>query len=229
MLTFYEVSKPKLTNDYLIWYDGAKDTSAAQWKADHTGFFSQFPFGTFAFARLDDRLADSQLWREAKRAFGRDPMGLLPSQPHVEFWNTECYSPKYLYRDFPTENKHAFALVTELFAPQSRGEVTLKSADPTENPVVDHNYFSNPLDLLVFSEGCRLANEIVTQGAGTKDIIKGSWPEHLTHHTYKSREEWIPSIRERADTCESFNSFVQTYLTTLSRLSPRRLLQDGKR
>ena len=172
-----------------------------QWKNDHTGFFSQFPFGTFAYARLDSRLADSPLWQEAARPEGRDPMNLLPSQPHVEFWNTECYSPKYLYRDFPSDDKHAFAIATEFFAPRSRGHVTLKSKDPTRNPVVDHRYLSDPLDTLVFSEACRLANEIAVQGLGTKDIVLGSWPAHLTHHTYTTREEWEPVIKAGADTC----------------------------
>lgn len=55
----------------------------------------------FAFARLEDRLSDSQLWQNATRSEGVDPMGLLPTQPHVEFWNAECYSPKYMLKDFP--------------------------------------------------------------------------------------------------------------------------------
>lgn len=67
-------------------------------------------------------------------------------------------------------------MITELFSPRSRGTVTLKSTDPFENPEIDCNYLSDPLDLLVLTEGCRLGNEIVMQGAGTKDIVKGSWP-----------------------------------------------------
>ena len=54
--------------------------------------------------------------------------------------------------------------------------MTLKSTDPMGNPVVDCNYLSDPLDLLVMTEGCRLGNEIVMEGAGTNDIVKGSWP-----------------------------------------------------
>lgn len=174
----------------------------AQWKDSHTGFFSQFPFGAFAFARLDDRLASSPLWQKASRTDGRDPMGLLPDQPHVEFWNTECYSPKHRYKNFPDDNQHAFSIVTELFSPKSRGIVTLKSKNPLQNPVVDHNYLSDPLDLLVLSEGCHFANQIIMEGAGTKDIVAGSWPTDLNHHTFTSREEWEPVIRNTGDTCE---------------------------
>jgi hypothetical protein len=206
MLSFYEVSKPGLTNDHLIWHTGAKEKTAKQYKESRTGFLSQFPFGVFAFARLDDRLEDSPLWTSkssANKANDRDAMHTLPSQPHVEFWNTECYSPKYMFKDFPPDNKYAFAMATTFFSARSRGEVTLNSTDPMMNPKVQHNYLADPLDMLVFSEGCRLANEIALQGAGTKDIIVGSWPAGHGHDKFTQREEWAEAIRQRADTCKS--------------------------
>lgn len=204
MLLFYEVNKPHLTNDDKLWHGGAKDRSVAQWKTDKTGFMSQFPFGSFAYARLDERLADSKMWQEAKaaRTDGLDPMGLRANQPHIEIWNTECYSPKYLYRDFPTDDKHAFAMATKFFSPQSRGQVTLKDLDPTANPVVDHNFLAEPLDMLLFTEAARFANEIAVSGSGTKDVIAGSWPANLKHHAFTTREEWEPVLRERSDTCK---------------------------
>ncbi|TGO59947.1 hypothetical protein BOTNAR_0153g00010 [Botryotinia narcissicola] len=186
VLSFYEVSKPALTNDHLIWHACGKDKSSAQYRTDKTGFFSQFPFGTFAFARLDSRLSDSHLWNSAPRTEGLYPMGLSPTQPHVEFWNTECYSPKYMLGTPP---------------PQMASEVSLKSSDPTENPIVNHRYLEDPLDMLVFSEGCRMANEIATRGIGTKDIVIGSWPQSRNHHTFTTREEWVPIIRSNVDTC----------------------------
>lgn len=85
-----------------------------------------------------------------------------------------------------TDKKHTFSMITELFSPRSKGTVTLKSTDPMENPIVDHNYLSDPLDLLVVSEGVRLGNEIVMEGAGTKDIVKGSWPAGKSHQTLQA-------------------------------------------
>jgi choline dehydrogenase-like flavoprotein len=67
-------------------------------------------------------------------------------------------------------------MITELFSPRSKGTVVLKSKEPLDNPIVDHNYLSDPLDLLVLTEGVRMGNEVVMQGKGTKDIVKGSWP-----------------------------------------------------
>lgn len=78
------------------------------------------------------------------------------------------------------DKKHAFAMITELFSPRSKGTVTLKSTDPSDNPIIDCNYLSDPLDLLVLTEGCQLGNEIVLQGAGTKDIVKGPWPQSMS-------------------------------------------------
>lgn len=93
-------------------------------------------------------------------------MGLTPAQPNIEFFTTECYSGPKQYDQFPLDNKHVFSMFAELFAPKSRGSVTLKSADPMVDPVVDYNYLADPLDVLVLSEGCRFGNEMV---------MKGSW------------------------------------------------------
>ncbi|KAF2649040.1 GMC oxidoreductase [Lophiostoma macrostomum CBS 122681] len=201
MLSFYEVSRAGLTNDHLIWHTGAKEKTAQEYRTSRTGFLSQFPFGSFAFARLDERLQGDPLWQAASKSDDRDPMHTLKSQPHVEFWNTECYSPKYMFKDFPPDGRFAFALATTFFSPRSRGELKLASKDPTDNPKVQHNFLSDPLDMLVFSEGCRLANEIVLRGTGTKDIVVGSWPASHEHDKYTKREEWEGAIRERADTC----------------------------
>jgi len=149
-------------------------------------------------------------------------MGLTPAQPNIEFFSTECYGGPKQYADFPDgENTHAFSLIQELFAPRSRGSVTLKSADPKDNPIVDHNYLSDELDVLVLSEACKFGNEIITQGEGTKAIVSGSWPSNLTHHTHTSREDWVPYVKENATTCKSFGyEFFSTFLLSLTGYHP---------
>ncbi len=128
-------------------------------------------------------------------------MGLSRNQPHVEYFSTECYGGPKQFADYPIKHKHCFSMICELFAPRSRGHMTLKSRDPKDNPVVDHNYLADPLDLTMLAKACRFGNEIVVEGRGTKDILKGSWPESLTHHTYKSRDEWKPYVKDQATTC----------------------------
>lgn len=198
---FYEVSESNLTNDYLAYHDNAIAQSYQLWKEKKAGVLSTFPFGIFGYARLDERLKDEPLWRDAPREEGRDPMGLTKDQPNIEFWNTELYGGPKQYADFPVDHKHAFALCTILFNQHSRGTVKLKSTDPSVNPIVDHAYMDHPLDMLVMSEACHFANEIVTKGAGTKAIIKGSWPANLAHHTHTKREDWEPHVRQHATTC----------------------------
>ena len=200
---FYEVSEPNLTNDHLAYHDDAMTSTYALYKEKKTGILSTFPFGIFGYARLDERLQDSPLWTEAPREPGRDPMGLTPSQPNIEFWNTELYGGPKQYADFPIDHKQAFAMCALLFNQHSRGSVTLKSADPFENPIVDHAYLEDPLDRRVMTEACRFANEIVTKGKGTRSLIKGSWPDALAHHGFETREEWEPHVREHATTCKS--------------------------
>lgn len=204
VFTFYEVSKDGLTNDHMVYHHpNAAMEAYMLYKEKKTGVLSTFPFGAFAFARLDERLKDEPLWQEAqkKAAPGRDPMGLTPSQPHIEFFTTELYGGPKQYDKYPIDKKSAFAMITELFAPHSKGTVTINSTDPFENPVVDCNYLAHELDLLVMTEGVRFGNEIVMSGAGTKDVVKGSWPADLTHHAYTKREEWIQHVKNEATTC----------------------------
>ncbi|KAF2032767.1 choline dehydrogenase [Setomelanomma holmii] len=198
---FYEVSEPGLTNDYLAYHDNAIAASFAEYQEKRTGVLSTFPFGIFGYAKLDERLKDVPAWRDAKREDGRDPMGLAPNQPNIEFWNTELYGGPKQYADFPVDHKHAFALCTLLFNQHSRGTVELSSTDPSKNPVVDHKYMDHPLDMLVMSEACAFANEIVTRGSGTAQIIKGSWPADLAHHSFTKREDWESHVRQHATTC----------------------------
>ncbi|KAJ2893473.1 Pyranose dehydrogenase 3 [Zalerion maritima] len=198
---FYETDKPGITNDHLVYHGDSFGKTYALWKDEKKGFLSTFPFGAFAFARLDERLADSSVWTSAPREPGRDPMGLTPSQPNIEFFTTECYGGPKQFDQFPGDGKHAFSIIAELFSPRSRGTVALHSSDPTAAPLVDCNYLADPLDVEVLAEACRFGNEIVMQGAGTKDIVKGSWPSDLVHHRYTTREEWIPYVRDNATTC----------------------------
>ena len=177
----------------------------AEYQAHNTGFFSQFPFGTFAYARLNDRLSDSETYLKATHAQqkvdGRDAMHLLPTQPHVEMWNTECYGP-HAYADKPSNDKHAFAMLITLFSAQSRGTVTINTTDPKANPVVDHRHLEDPRDSVMLAEGCRLANEIITQSNAMNGVVVGGWPKGALHHAWKERQDWESYVRSNANTCE---------------------------
>ncbi|KAM0315859.1 hypothetical protein ACHAPQ_011467 [Fusarium lateritium] len=198
---FYETDKEGITTDSLLYHGNALEKAYAQWKEEKKGPMTVFPFGIFAYARIDERLADSEIWNSAPRKEGRDPMGLTPKQPQVEFFTTECYGGPKQYDQFPINGKHAFSMIAELFSPKSRGTVTLRNVDATAIPVVDCNYLSDPLDLEVLAEACAFGNEIVTEGPATKDLVKGSWPSELAHHKFKTREDWKEYVKDNATTC----------------------------
>ncbi|KAK3720459.1 hypothetical protein LTR37_003872 [Vermiconidia calcicola] len=196
----YEVSKPGLTTDHLSWHGDAAARNLADYRKDGSGFLGAMPFGTFAYARLDQRLKDSSLWQEALSTAspGRDPMGLSQHQPNIEAFHTEC-APA----GFEPESGEAsiFCTVVELFGPRSAGTVRLASADPHDNPLVDHNYFADPLDLEVLAEAAHFMNDIVMEGTGTAPVMKGSFPADGQHHAFKNREEWKPWLRDHCQTC----------------------------
>jgi len=56
---------------------------------------------------------------------------------------------------------HGFAIAIGLFRPESRGRITLNSANPFADPVIDPNYLSEDDDLSRLTEGLRRAREIV--------------------------------------------------------------------
>ncbi|PHH82494.1 hypothetical protein CDD83_3250 [Cordyceps sp. RAO-2017] len=197
----YETDKAGLTLDEHLFHEGAYEKSQKQWRDDKTGALSVVPFGVFAFTRLDARLADSDAWASAPRQPGRDPMGLTPAQPNAELMTCESFFGPGQYKVRPTEGQHVFCIIPELFAARSRGSVALQSADPAAKPVVDTGFLTDPLDAEVLAEACRFGNDIVLDGAGTKDIVKGPWPPTASHHKLKTREEWKAYVRDHATTC----------------------------
>lgn len=100
----------------------------------------------------------------------------------------------------PTKQKQqsVFAILTMLMGPQSHGTVRLASSDPFAKPLIDHNYLGSPLDLAVLAEGVKFGHEIVTQGAGTKLHVRGSWPEG--RKVPQNDEEWKGYVREQVGT-----------------------------
>ena len=206
LLTYlgYEINQPGLTSDHLIWHQGGGEKSGAEWGATQTGFFANFPFGTAAWARLDDRLEDSELWRTAPRKEGRDPMGLDPAlQPHVELLSTECFlmaAETVAALQPPPDGVFAISIMVVLFGAQSRGYVALRSIDPTDDPIIQNNFFDSDLDTLVMAEGCRLANEMATKGEGLKDVVKGPWPRDRGHMKLTERQQWEEYAKKSAHT-----------------------------
>jgi choline dehydrogenase len=72
-----------------------------------------------------------------------------------------------------------------LIYPRSHGEITLKSADPAEAPLIDPNYFSAPADLEHLVTGAKLCREI----AATAPLAEHLEGEHFPGDGVKTDDE----------------------------------------
>lgn len=61
--------------------------------------------------------------------------------------------------------------------PKARGNVKLRSSDPTALPIVDPNFLGHPDDLKISVEGIKISREIFEQNALQKYIRKISFPD----------------------------------------------------
>jgi len=66
----------------------------------------------------------------------------------------------YVNHGFDTHKEHCFGFGPTLVAPESRGEITLQSADPLAAPAIRAKYLSTENDLRVIVEGVRLCRRI---------------------------------------------------------------------
>ena len=97
----------------------------------------------------------------------------------------------------PITNRDAWTIMPLLLRPRSRGTVRLKSSNPFQNPVIDANYFDDPLDIATLVEGAKLAMrvseaEVFKQFNSRVHKIKLPGCKHLT---FGSDAYWECHIR----------------------------------
>ncbi|WP_226004514.1 GMC family oxidoreductase [Natrinema salinisoli] len=91
---------------------------------------------------------------------------------------------------------HGFALNALRLRPESRGRITLASADPFDDPATDPQYLTQGEDLEVLLEGVKLVREILQ--SEPFDEYRGE--EILPGSGVQSDDELIEYIRENAET-----------------------------
>ncbi|KAL8754257.1 MAG: hypothetical protein Q9184_005171 [Pyrenodesmia sp. 2 TL-2023] len=115
---------------------------------------------------------------------------LLPSTAHLAF--LIAYAPLNLSPDYnvPLDGSHVSSGAL-LYKPTSRGRISLSSADPTADPVVDPRYYSTLADKQMLRAGVRRIGQIM-ETAAARGIIEGeTTPQGMPSLTSSASDEDI--------------------------------------
>eukprot|EP00940_MAST-03C_sp_MAST-3C-sp2_P000679 g679.t1 len=91
---------------------------------------------------------------------------------------------------------HGYSLQICLLRPESRGRVTLQSADPKDAPRIDPNYLSDEKDMNVFVDGVKLARRILN----AEPLVSHMAEEISPGPSVQSDDEIRQFVRENATT-----------------------------
>ena len=90
----------------------------------------------------------------------------LSTDTRVDKPNLQGFFLPYCLTDAPSEapqpDCHGITFAFYVSRPESRGRITLASADPLDQPLIDPNYLAGPEDLRQFIAGIRLVRQILT-------------------------------------------------------------------
>ena len=153
-------------------------------------------------------LADAQT-DEQQQIYQRERKGLLSSNigeaggflrldpaapaPDLQF----IFGPSwYVFHGMKNPPGHGFTLLPCLVQPKSLGRVTLRSSDPLDAPVIDHNYLAEEEDLDVLVQGVRIARRLLE--APAFDAFRG--PAYKPGDSVQTDAEIADHVRDEVMT-----------------------------
>ncbi len=148
------------------------------------------------------KLATGIRWVFTRRGLGTSNIweagGLIKSSPKAAYPDIQYhFGPVgFEYNENKISLLQAFALHVDQLRPRSRGEVTLKSANPLEKPLMTFNYLKDPEDLTEMVNGLKKARELIAQPAF--DEFRGQ--ELIPGPQVQSDAEIVEFIRGAAET-----------------------------
>ena len=173
------------------------DKALSTYQKDKTGPASSGFLELVGFPRIDERLEKYPAYREAKAANGGlDPFGPA-GQPHFELDFVSLFSTAFQWH-YPMPEKGSYmTVIVDLLRPLSEGEVTLNSSNAQIQPNINLNFFGNDLDILAMREGVRWTYDLLTKGAGFKDIVVSEYPWKMPLH---SDDDMDRAVLDRSQT-----------------------------
>lgn len=111
--------------------------------------------------------------------------------------NIQCFFLPYFvtesFLDSFAPYQHGFSIAFYVSRPASRGQISLASADPLDQPEIDPNYLSDPADMVEFVAGLRRLREISAAPPLSDLVSKEVGPGD----TCQSDEELAAYVRDR--------------------------------
>ena len=104
----------------------------------------------------------------------------------------EYHRSMYHTRDFVHHD--GFTLLPSLLKPKSRGYVTIRSANPNDNPLIQPNFLSEEDDLQVLLKGGKIGMELINQSNFSAHIKDVYYPRN------NSDDSWLECILNRLET-----------------------------
>jgi choline dehydrogenase-like flavoprotein len=122
-------------------------------------------------------------------------VAFVRTRPGLQAADVQFHMGAAYYEDHGAEtyDGHCVVIAPVLVSPQARGQVWLRSADPTEQPRIITNSLSEPDDLRSLVDGMELAREIATQEP-MREIILSELKPGPDH---RSRTDLEADLRRR--------------------------------
>ncbi len=129
---------------------------------------------------------------------GLESGAFLKSRPDLETPDLQFHFIAALMNDHTRKraDRHGFMAHVCQLRPQSRGFISLKSADPSVAPIIQPNYLESEEDRRALREGTKLAREIFSQAAF--DAYRG--PELMPGAHVQKDEQIDAWVRKTAET-----------------------------
>jgi choline dehydrogenase len=129
---------------------------------------------------------------------GLEALAFVKSRPEAADPDLQYHFVMVLYNDHGREilPKHGFMSYFNLSRPESRGTISLRSADPFTHPVIEPNYLSAEADLRVLRAGIKISRDVVGQKAF--DPYRGA--EFAPGPAVKTDAEIDAYIRQNSET-----------------------------
>lgn len=179
-------------DDHLLRNGAMKSEAIQTYQKNRTGPMSSGLLELVGFPRIDDRLAKSKAYLEAKAANGGlDPFG-PGGQPHFEIDFVPMFSDAFQWHIPTPQSGSWMTVIVDLLRPVSKpGQVKLNSANPLDQPNINLNFLENDLDVMALREGVRFIDDIIMDGEGLKDIVGEDYPWPMPRHSDAAMDKMI--------------------------------------